>query len=314
MPDTVYKRLDSDQLLFLCNLLFQYMKGSPLNTQYTLAASSDGTAYELKASVDGGTATVVASIPAATAQTAGLLSAVLYTKLIGIDSNAEENTLEGVKVNGVLLTIDGNKYVNVVVPTKISDLTNDSDFVEDAAYVHTDNNFSNTLKTKLDGIASGAQVNVLEGVQVNGIDQTVSGKKANIAVPTKTSDLTNDSTFMTTQAVMDAIAAQLSTTYKPAGSTTFANLPSLIADRLGYVYNVTDSFTTTANFVEGAGKTYPAGTNVAIVDIGSSTYRYDVLAGFVDLSGYVQASQMAVLSNAEITTQVQAAYTAVFGA
>ena len=32
--------------------------------------------------------------------------------------------------------------------------------VQDASYVHTDNNFTTTLKDKLDGIASGAEVNV----------------------------------------------------------------------------------------------------------------------------------------------------------
>lgn len=46
------------------------------------------------------------------------------------------------------------------IPTKLSDLTNDGNFVTDASYVHTDNNFTTTLKTKLDGIATGAEVNV----------------------------------------------------------------------------------------------------------------------------------------------------------
>jgi len=46
------------------------------------------------------------------------------------------------------------------IPTNTSDLTNDSNFVSDATYVHTDNNFTTTLKTKLDGIAEGAEVNV----------------------------------------------------------------------------------------------------------------------------------------------------------
>lgn len=46
------------------------------------------------------------------------------------------------------------------IPTKTSDLTNDSDFVSDASYVHTDNNFTSTEKNKLSGIASGAEVNV----------------------------------------------------------------------------------------------------------------------------------------------------------
>ena len=37
---------------------------------------------------------------------------------------------------------------------------NDSAFVSDASYVHTDNNFSNADVTKLSGIEAGAEVNV----------------------------------------------------------------------------------------------------------------------------------------------------------
>lgn len=46
------------------------------------------------------------------------------------------------------------------LPTKTSDLTNDSDFITDANYTHTDNNYTTTEKNKLAGIASGAEVNV----------------------------------------------------------------------------------------------------------------------------------------------------------
>lgn len=46
------------------------------------------------------------------------------------------------------------------IPTKTSQLQNDSSFVSDARYVHTDNNYSTTEKNKLSGIASGAEVNV----------------------------------------------------------------------------------------------------------------------------------------------------------
>ena len=72
----------------------------------------------------------------------------------------------------------------------------------------------------------------------------------------------------------------------------FASLPSLSASVLGKVYNVTDAFTTTSSFMEGSGKKYPAGTNVVVVDAGSRTYKFDVLAGFVDLSGYATTSAM----------------------
>lgn len=88
----------------------------------------------------------------------------------------------------------------------------------------------------------------------------------------------------------DEINAKISAVYKPAGSVAFAELPSLSESTLGNVYNVTDAFTTTANFVEGAGNKYPKGTNVVVVKVGDA-YKYDVLAGFVDLSGYVERKQ-----------------------
>jgi hypothetical protein len=41
---------------------------------------------------------------------------------------------------------------NITVPTKTSELTNNSNYVSDASYVHTDNNFTASQKTKLDGM------------------------------------------------------------------------------------------------------------------------------------------------------------------
>ena len=55
------------------------------------------------------------------------------------------------------------------------------------------------------------------------------------------------------------------------GNSTFANLPGTLTKAMtGFVYNVTDSFTTDSRFVEGTGKVYPAGTDVAVGDF--STY------------------------------------------
>lgn len=83
------------------------------------------------------------------------------------------------------------------------------------------------------------------------------------------------------------IATAISSTYKPAGSTMFSFLPSVGADQEGKVYNIIDEFTTTEDFVEGAGNKYPAGTNIVCIDTDDAgTYKWDVLAGFVDLSGY----------------------------
>ena len=67
-----------------------------------------------------------------------------------------------------------------VIPTKTSDLTNDSGFVADSSYVHTDNNFTSTEKTKLAGIASGAEVNVNADWNATTGDAAILNKPANI--------------------------------------------------------------------------------------------------------------------------------------
>ena len=66
------------------------------------------------------------------------------------------------------------------------------------------NDYTTADKNKLAGIATGAEVNVLEGVNVNGTAATITNKVAAITVPTKTSDLTNDSNFVTSSAVPTA--------------------------------------------------------------------------------------------------------------
>lgn len=77
------------------------------------------------------------------------------------------------------------------VPSKTSDLTNDSNFVSDASYVHTDNNYTTTEKNKLAGIASGAEQNVQSDWQQTdtAADDYIKNKPV---IPTKTSQLTND--------------------------------------------------------------------------------------------------------------------------
>lgn len=140
-------------------------------------------------------------------------------------------------------------------------------------------------KAKLDGVETGAQANVLEGITVNGNAVTPSGKTAALTVPTKVSDVTNDSGFQTSAQVEAAIDAKVSSAYKAGGSATMATLPALTAAKLGVVVNLSEDFTTTADFLEGVGKTYPAGTNVVVAEASENVYKYDVLAGFVDLSG-----------------------------
>ena len=66
----------------------------------------------------------------------------------------------------------------------------------------------------------------------------------------------------------EEVSNRITSVYKAAGSLPFASLTSalLVKANQGNVYNITDAFTTTADFTEGAGKKYTAGTNVAVVE------------------------------------------------
>lgn len=90
----------------------------------------------------------------------------------------------------------------------------------------------------------------------------------------------------------EKVSVAISSTYKPAGTIAFESLPALAATEEGKVYNVSNAFTTTENFVEGTGKSYPAGTNVVCIDVGEDEFKWDVLSGFVDLSAYATTESL----------------------
>lgn len=197
-----------------------------------------------------------------------------------VTAGGEPNKLEGVKVNGTALAI-ANKMVDILIAT---------------------------------GSANG-------NISVNGADVAIKGLAA-LAFKAKISQddldtalaavLNGKAAKATTLAgygitdafTKDEINAKISAVYKPAGSVAFAALPALAAGVLGNVYNVTDAFTTTANFVEGAGSKYPKGTNVVVVKVGDA-FKYDVLAGFVDLSNYVEKDGSKVLSTNDFTDELK---------
>ena len=75
-------------------------------------------------------------------------------------------------------------------------------------------------------------------------------------------------------ALEEAINNKLTSVYKIKGSKAFAELTSalLIKANEGNVYNITDAFTTTADFIEGAGKKHTAGSNVVVVEDTAAVY------------------------------------------
>lgn len=72
-----------------------------------------------------------------------------------------------------------------------------------------------------------------------------------------------------------AISESFSGALRPMGTVTFANLPAVSSASAGDMYNISDEFVTTSDFVEGAEITEPAGSNVYKTEAG----KWDVLAG-----------------------------------
>lgn len=179
---------------------------------------------------------------------------------------------------------------------------------------------ADALAARVDTLENvGSQANVLEGVKVNGTALAIANKMVDILIATGSkngsisvngadvaikglaalafkakvsqSDLddalaavlegkadkatTLDGYGITNAYTKDEINAKISSVYKPAGAVAFAELPSLSESILGNVYNVTDA------------------------------YKYDVLAGFVDLSGYVEKEAGKGLSDENFTAALK---------
>lgn len=86
----------------------------------------------------------------------------------------------------------------------------------------------------------------------------------------------------------------------PKGTKAFAGLTpatDLAAANVGFMWNISDAFTTTADFAEGAGHEIPAGANVYVFNAGTAetpSYKYDIFQGMYDLSGYALKSEMSI--------------------
>lgn len=178
------------------------------------------------------------------------------TKLANVAAGAQVNVLEGIQKNGTTVTVT-NKIANIEVPTKTSDLTNDSNFAVDANYTHTDNNYTTTEKNKLSAIEASADVNVIETVKVNGSALTPDANKAvDVTVPTSTSDLTNDgdgNSPFATQAYVGTNGGKIDTisVNGTAQTITNKNVNITVPTKTSDITN-DSGYITTADIPEGA--------------------------------------------------------------
>jgi len=253
-----------------------------------------------------------------------------------IGATAKQDTFEVAAGTNVTITPDAaNKKVTIAATdTTYSDVVADSTGAADSGLM------TSADKAKLDGIEADADVNVLEGVKVNGTALTPTNKVVDVTVATGTTGTgtlkvngtdvavyglgtaaaadvsvagvtSGDTGLVTGDQVNTAIGSAIASAYKAAGSIAASGLTSalLVAANEGKVYNLSDGLTITdgnkANFVENAEGSFPAGTNVVVVEV-SGAYKFDVLPGFVDLSGYAEKTDLGGLTEAELAAVIAA--------
>lgn len=98
----------------------------------------------------------------------------------------------------------------------------------------------------------------------------------------------NSHDLVESNAVYNAISSSIASIYKPHGDLTCAQLTSdlLIATNIGNVYNMTDSGTTSALFIQGAGKTINVGDTVGIIQADDSNIMFNLMGSMIDLHDY----------------------------
>lgn len=180
-----------------------------------------------------------------------------------------------ISVNGYVATL--TSYFKVADETAVGDkLDNKVDKVSGKGL--STNDYTTAEKTKLSGIATGAQVNVIESIKVNGTAQTISSKAVNITVPTKVSQLTNDSSYATQTYVDEAIGGITGMSY-----SVVSTLPS--TGKAGVIYLVPKTAETKDIYNEYIW------VNNAFELIGTTA---------PDLSGYVKTTDLVELTNTEV--------------
>lgn len=225
-------------------------------------------------------------------------------------SDAEKNVVVTVKKNGTALTPDTSRAVDISVPTKVSELTNDTGFIT-ADEVPETYVLPTATADVLGGVKIGANVAITNGVisvangttsakgvvqLTDGVASTSTTTAATPAAVKQAYDLAagkqSPATTLAGYGIGDAytkneVDSKLSSALTYKGSVnTYAELPT--ANKTGDVYNVT-----TADKAHNV----KAGDNV----VWNGT-AWDVLSGLVDLSGCVQNSD--VITNADIDTIV----------
>lgn len=163
------------------------------------------------------------------------------------------------------------------------------------------NDYTSAEKQKLSGIASGAQVNVIESVKVNGTKVEPSSKAVDISVPTKVSQLTNDSGFQTSTQVNSIVTGK--------GYQTQSQVQSLINSAVGNITSIRYEKVTSLPATGSNGVIYLVAHSHGTQDIYdeyiwlSETKTYEKIGNTdIDLSAYVKKSELTAITTNDLNT------------
>lgn len=163
------------------------------------------------------------------------------------------------------------------------------------------NDYTNAEKSKLNDIASGAQVNVIESVKVNGTALTPSNKFVDVTVPTKVSQLTNDSEFQTSTQVNSIVTGK--------GYQTQSQVQSLINSAVGNITSIRYEKVTSLPATGSNGVIYLVAHSHGTQDIYdeyiwlSETKTYEKIGNTdIDLSAYVKKSELTAITTNDLNT------------
>lgn len=107
----------------------------------------------------------------------------------------------GIVVNKTTLQLFGEKFLENL----------DDRYGYEEGKVLSSNDFTTAEKSKLAVIDTGADENIIESVTVNGTAVTPDNKTVALTIPVNTSDLNNDSGFITTSDIPEGAAASTTT-------------------------------------------------------------------------------------------------------
>lgn len=228
-------------------------------------------------------------------------------------SNAEKNVIVGIQKNGTDVSVNTTtRKANIVVPTKVSDLTNDTGFIT-ASEVPETYTLPDATATVKGGVMIGKNVKVV-GATISVDDASASAKGVVQLAIAATDDDTKAATAGALYDVNTDLSAKIAAKQSPATSlagygitdaytkteinsmvssvlhykgtkTSYSDLPKT-GNVVGDVWNIEESM---------PGYHVNAGDNVAW-----NGTTWDVLAGTVDLSAYVQTSELREITEAEI--------------